>query len=87
MLKIAEERFNLKTLVTDENLKRVGILSDKVETKFKFIKLWKGVPVPSDTEEDSNENNEEMESNSKGNPLQGALCILSASYLLSSFSY
>lgn len=72
VLRVAEEKINLKTLVTEENLKRVRILFDKVRTKCKLIKFRKGVPVPSDSENESDENHEEMEETSKGNPLQGA---------------
>lgn len=64
-MKVVEEKFNLKTLVIKENLKRVGILSNRVGTKCKFIKFRKGVPVLSESEESSDEDHNEIETKLK----------------------
>lgn len=55
ILKIAAEKINLKTLITEANLKRVGILSIEVGTKCKFTKFRSGIPVQSDSEGDNDD--------------------------------
>lgn len=65
VLKIAAKRFNLKTLIIEENLKRVGILSDKVGTKCKYRKFRGGVPILSDSEESGDDNLHEENTESK----------------------
>lgn len=56
----------MKTLVTEENLKRVGILSNRVGTRCKFVKFRKGVPVFSESEADSDEDHIETEADIDG---------------------
>ena len=73
ILEVAEEKFNLKTLVTENNLKRVGILSERVGSKCKFIKFRRGVPLLSDSEEDSEEEYAETEVESKGKLIRARL--------------
>lgn len=45
VLKIAEEKFNLKTLITEANLKRVGILSERVGTRCEYTKFGNEVSL------------------------------------------
>lgn len=55
ILRITQEKFNLKTLITKENLIRVEILSGRVETICKFRRFKKGFPLRSSSEEDSDD--------------------------------
>lgn len=43
----AEDNFNLKTLITETNLKCVGFLSKRVGTLCKYQKFKGGKPLPS----------------------------------------
>lgn len=45
MLALPPERKDLKLLVTEDNLKRVGIFTDKVGTLIPFYKFRNGVPL------------------------------------------
>ena len=58
VLEVAEKRFNLKTLVTEANLKKIGILSEKVGTICKFRKFRNGIPIESSSEDDSDNEQE-----------------------------
>lgn len=63
VLKIVGEKFNLKTLITEENLKRVGILSERVGSKCDMIKFSNGIPMTSSIAE-SDDNESDVEANS-----------------------
>lgn len=58
VLKVAAERFNLQTLNTKENLKRVGILSDKVGSICKFKRFKNGIPVLTSSSSSENDGSE-----------------------------
>ena len=60
VLKHAEENFNLKTLITEANLKRVGALSDRVGTICKFRRFKAGKPVPTPSDEEESEDDGEL---------------------------
>lgn len=71
LLKIAEEKLIIKTLITEANLKRVGILSERVGTRCEFLKFRNDVLIVSSlVDSDDNESDEE-ENNSKGKILKG----------------
>ena len=60
VLKHAEENFNLKALITETNLKRVGALSTRVGTICKFRKFKAGKPVPTLSDNENSDDEGEL---------------------------
>lgn len=61
VLKVASKKFNLQSLITEENLKRVGILSDRVGNICKFKKFKNGIVVPSSSFSNSENENSDFD--------------------------
>ncbi|KAK1403105.1 hypothetical protein POM88_002710 [Heracleum sosnowskyi] len=65
ILALPPSRFHLKTLISEENLKRVGILKKEVGTIIPFQRFRKGVPIKGGKDSDSDEDEEEYEDKSE----------------------
>lgn len=65
VLRYAEEHFNLKTLTTETNLKRVEALSERLGTVCKFRKFKGGKLVPTTSNEERDEEADELDPTEK----------------------
>lgn len=60
ILDYAEENFNWKASIIEDNLKRIDALSERVGTICKYFNFKAGKPVPTSSDEESDEGDGEL---------------------------